>query len=291
MTEFKPDLNRSLVKDSSNLILIVAGVIVIIVCYTLLPQLLIVALLLGSLLVAGFLLPRYVGSEVARKRAHQGKVNEFNKWGLVSRDHEGPWLNNVSYPVVKDYPPCQGLAFSSEWLLIKDGLIIVNPGASRVDRRGNIVEYDMTSRSTYSWDGCSPKRWFYWLAIVGTPDWHKKEMTIKTLSAVAHGKWMVSDKIVYWQLTDYASLVHDALYQYLDYIPLKKSQVDSLFHEMLKDANMIRWLSWMYYLAVKFFGGKFYRPNPWNNLYTIKGVDIVENIQSLDGIEADVRAS
>jgi len=62
----------------------------------------------------------------------------------------------------------------------------------------------------YAWDGCTPKRSLLNLAIIGVPDGHVDYRT----------------GLPY---TYHASLVHDALYQYLDTIPVTKSQVDQLF--------------------------------------------------------------
>jgi hypothetical protein len=50
--------------------------------------------------------------------------------------------------------------------------------------------------------------------------------------------------------TYHASLVHDALYQYLDTIPVTKDQVDRLFLKMLGDFR----LRSIYYFFVKHFG-------------------------------------
>jgi len=275
MIDFNPKLNRSLIRDISHSLLAVGGVVIVAVCYHFYPSMMLPALILGAILLAGFFLPRLIGSKVAAQRAHKHKVKEFKKWGLVSRDREGPWLNYITYPVVRAYAPCEGMSFCSEWLIIKDGLIIVNPGLSQVDQGKQEVVYDLTTRRTYAWDGCSPKRLFYWLAILGTPDWHKKEMDVKTLLPDGSGQWKVENKNVYWQLTDYASLVHDALYQYLDSIPLEKSQVDQLFHEMLKEAGMLCCVRGVYHLAVKYFGGKISSRKPMNSDFSIKGVDIV----------------
>jgi len=280
MTEFKPKLNRSLYKDISNLFLLLGGIVVIVLCYRLYPDLMTAVLLLGAFLIIGFFLPRYIGSKTAIRRAHQHKSKEFVKWGLVSRDREGPWLNYITFPVVKKTPLCANMTFYSEWLIIEDGMIIVNPGASEVDRKQKIVKYDINARRTYSWDGCSPKRWFYWLAIIGTPDWHKKEIEIDTLVSNTAGQWLVEKKNVFWQLTDHASLVHDALYQYLDSIPLEKPQVDRLFYEMLKEAGMLCCLRWIYFMAVKIFGGKGCRDNLEKCEFTIKGATFVSDLQN-----------
>jgi hypothetical protein len=48
----------------------------------------------------------------------------------------------------------------------------------------------------------------------------------------------------------HASLVHDALYQYLDNIPLSKNEVDQLFYQMLLEAGMPKIIAIGYHLFV-----------------------------------------
>lgn len=85
----------------------------------------------------------------------------------------------------------------------------------------------------YAWDGCSPKFSILDLFWVGTPDGALKEEK---------------------PITYYASLVHDALGQFGDYIemPFNRQQRDLIFKEMLEQNNFK--LSWLYYQAVVFFG-------------------------------------
>lgn len=273
---YEPALNRYLIRDIINYVLLFGGVIILLFCYFLVPVLLLSALIVGAVLVAGFFFPRFVGRKQAAQRAHEYKNKEFKKWGLASRDREGPWLNYVTYPVVRNYEDCRDMYFCSEWLLINNGRIIVNPGHSIVDQNNKTVAYDFSDQRTYAWDGCSPKRWFLWIAMFGTPDWHKKEMTVQTLVECDRGKWKNNDKAVYWQLTDHASLIHDALYQYLDSIPLEKSQVDRLFYDMLTEAGMACCVRWLYYFAVKQFGGLKRRRQPHLCEYQLKGVEFVD---------------
>ena len=68
-------------------------------------------------------------------------------------------------------------------------------------------------------------------------------------------------KTVLWQKAHYASLVHDALYQYLHLIPIAKAQADRLFREMLIDAGITPWTATIYYWGVRFFGGRGAQPN------------------------------
>jgi hypothetical protein len=85
----------------------------------------------------------------------------------------------------------------------------------------------------YSWDGCTPK--FYLLDLVfGTPD-----------GAVYLGTGRPK--------TYYASLVHDALYQFLpDGLPLSRAQADRCFLILMKESEFV--LRHVYYLAVRSFG-------------------------------------
>ena len=85
----------------------------------------------------------------------------------------------------------------------------------------------------YAWDGCTPKWSFLNLVIVGVPDGHVDHRTTKPY-------------------TYYASLVHDVLYQYLDSVPVQKTEIDRLFLKMLGDFKLRK----LYYMSVKLFGGR-----------------------------------
>ncbi|MDQ6978158.1 MAG: hypothetical protein Q9M75_08585 [Ghiorsea sp.] len=107
--------------------------------------------------------------------------------------------------------------FIAEWLEInKDGLVTVK-----------------TNKSGFAWDGCTPKWSIFHLFIIGTPDGHINYRTMKPY-------------------TYHASLVHDALYQYLDTIPISKVDVDLLFRDMLGNF----FFRGFYHFMVKHFGGK-----------------------------------
>jgi hypothetical protein len=112
--------------------------------------------------------------------------------------------------------------FVSQWLEIaEDGVITVK-----------------ANDTGYSWDGCTPKLDILNLVVVGVPDGHRDYRTQKPY-------------------TYHASMVHDALYQYLDSIPVSKSEVDLLFLKMLGDFK----LRYVYYLAVKWFGARGVKQN------------------------------
>lgn len=107
--------------------------------------------------------------------------------------------------------------FESKWLEVsKKGCIIVK-----------------ANDTGYAWDGCTPKWSFLDLGIIGAPDGHIDYRTGKPY-------------------TYYASLVHDALYQYLDSVPVKKALIDKLFLKMLGDFRLRN----LYYYCVRHFGGR-----------------------------------
>lgn len=90
-----------------------------------------------------------------------------------------------------------------------------------------------SNETGYAWDGCTPKWSLLNLVIIGVPDGHIDHRTMKPF-------------------TYHASLVHDALYQYLDTVPVSKEDIDKLFLKMLGDFKMRR----LYYWAAKYFGGR-----------------------------------
>lgn len=108
--------------------------------------------------------------------------------------------------------------FKSEWLKIdtQRKVIIVKKG--------------------YSWDGCTPKLFsilgLFW---VGTPD------------GVPLGDG--------FRITGKASLMHDALYQYLGEHTMSRKQCDEVFKYQLGIDGFK--LKWPYYAAVRTFGGLF----------------------------------
>ncbi len=76
----------------------------------------------------------------------------------------------------------------------------------------------------YAWDGCTPK-FAMWDIVIGTPDGIPNERTRKPKAY-------------------YASLVHDALYQFLDAkLPLSRASADRVFLELLsRDGFGPRWI-------------------------------------------------
>ncbi len=125
------------------------------------------------------------------------------------------------FKIQKDYIYESGwkleAAYSSEWLEISTS------GQIRVK----------ANDSGYAWDGCTPKWSVFNLFIFGVPDGHVDYRIMKPY-------------------TYYASLVHDALYQYLDSVPVSKDKIDLLFLEMLGDFKLRK----IYYFFVKHCGGR-----------------------------------
>lgn len=253
MTNIRPKLRRPLF-DALFKAVTGIGVVIVVASWQLAPALLVPFLLAGGVVYLGFGLPRWLGWKERCERALNAKTNEQVKWSFYSRDREGPWLNYIDYPLLKVTPIANGKYFYSEWLIIHDGKIVVNPGPTlgNPDLVNKSVHYDFTVRRAYAWDGCTPKRWFFWLALFGTPDWAEK---LEDVVTIAPNGTSCLQKRVLWQRAHHASLVHDALYQYLDRIPINKQDVDQLFHDMLRDSGFHPWVAKIYHLAVRLFGG------------------------------------
>lgn len=263
--EYKPPLNRPLF-DISFYSLSLVGVLVTLYAYRYLPDRLVPFLTFGLLLYLGFGLPRWQGRKIALARAETAKKAEHSKWGIHSRDREGPWLNYINFTLLCFYEPCKQKYFYSEWLVIHDGMIIVNPGYSEVDRNKKTVRYDLESNRTYAWDGCTPKRWFFWFSLFGTPDGLLRLLQVFSVEKIGKNHYKSVRREVFWQQAHHASLVHDALYQYLDSIPLAKKQVDALFYTMLTECGFSRPMAFIYRMAVRFFGAGGIKENtPANN--------------------------
>jgi hypothetical protein len=94
----------------------------------------------------------------------------------------------------------------------------------------------MTVNKSYAWDGCSPKICIFDV-LFGTPDGVVDSRTRKPK-------------------TYYASLVHDALYQFLpDGVPLTRKQADGCFLRLMNETGFAP--RYLYHLAVRIFGGLF----------------------------------
>ena len=94
----------------------------------------------------------------------------------------------------------------------------------------------VTVRASYAWDGCSPKVCIFDI-VFGTPDG-------------------VVDSTTKRPKTYYASLVHDAMYQFLlDGLPFKRPQVDGCFRRLMTETGYGP--RWIYWAAVRLLGWAF----------------------------------
>lgn len=115
-----------------------------------------------------------------------------------------------------------------------------NMSRLHISHDGKITVY-----KKYAWDGCSPKvsvfDWYY----IGTPDGTMKRSTGQPK-------------------TYFASLMHDALYQFMDHpsMPLTRKEIDQIFLDLMTQAGFS--LRWPYYIALRYFGGAFH--------YVMKGI-------------------
>ncbi|WP_237044477.1 DUF1353 domain-containing protein [Aquipseudomonas alcaligenes] len=242
-------LHRHLFLHYGNLLISAIGLVLLALAAWLQPQLLPPLLWAGLPIYLGVLLPRWVGRRERQRRAAAVRDATLAKWGFSQRDHSGPWLNYIDRPFVRHCPEFAGRYFYGEWLLLHDGWLVVNPGQSSLSADGHRVSYDFSCPGTYAWDGCTPKVPFYWLAIIGIPDWWEKRHRVLQLR---DGELRETE--VFWPLAHPASLVHDALYQYLNAAPVAKHEADLLFLRMLREAGMVAPLAFAYYLAVRLFG-------------------------------------
>jgi hypothetical protein len=126
-----------------------------------------------------------------------------------------------------------------------------NLGCAFLDRTGRkrleiLPNGDARVLAGYAWDGCTPKFSLFDI-VIGIPDGIPNEATKKPKAY-------------------YASLLHDALYQFLDAgLPLSRAQVDRVFLEILaRDRFAPRPI---YYFAVRAFGGVFRLFTRWKRSY------------------------
>ena len=116
--------------------------------------------------------------------------------------------------------------FKNEWLEISPDGVIKIIGSDNPE----------TGKGGYAWDGCSPKFGFLDL-VIGTPDGVVDEQSEKPK-------------------TYFASMVHDALYQFGNETGVSRAEADQLFREMLKEKNFKLW--YIYYFAVRSLGSLFF---------------------------------
>lgn len=125
--------------------------------------------------------------------------------------------------------------WASGYRLDRDWAFQDRTGVTRLilQRDGSI-----TVAKGYAWDGCTPKLCFFDIHI-GVPDGVVDSRTRKPK-------------------TYYASLVHDALYQFLsDGLLLSRAQADHCFLRLMAETGFA--LRWIYYVAVRLLGEPFRR--------------------------------
>ena len=134
--------------------------------------------------------------------------------------------NSVSwlYRLDKNYSWESGLHFERDYVYLdvkgKVRMIIEADGKITVTKR-------------YTWNGCSPKICFFDINI-GTPDGVVYKCTGRPKAY-------------------YASLVHDALYQFLRVnSPVSRRQADACFLRLMKESEFC--LRYIYWVAVRLFG-------------------------------------
>ena len=123
----------------------------------------------------------------------------------------------------------------------------------RSGRRRLEIHPDGTAKviAHYAWDGCTPKC-ALWDIVLGTPDGVPNNKTKKPKAY-------------------YASLIHDVLYQFLDAgLPISRADADRIFLDLLtRDGFGPRWI---YFVAVRVFGGIFRLFTRWKRSYRGKKV-------------------
>ena len=156
---------------------------------------------------------------------------------------------------------------SVKWIFVLDQDFVFNvssylskdfsEGCAFIDRSGKRrleihPNGDAKVLANYSWDGCTPK-FAIWDIVFGTPDGIPNNKTTKPKAY-------------------YASLLHDALYQFLDAdLPMSRANADRVFLALLTRDGFGP--KWVYYAAVRVFGGfRFF--TRWKRSYAGKRVPL-----------------
>jgi hypothetical protein len=119
----------------------------------------------------------------------------------------------------------------------------------KIDNNG-IITVKGSNENGYAWDGCSPKIHFLHF-VLGTPAGKLDYDTEK-------------------QMTYYAYMIHDVLYQYKDKMAISRKEADVLFKIILRDAGFLWW--WHYYFAVRRFGGLY---GSWKQSKSMSNLNII----------------
>ena len=105
----------------------------------------------------------------------------------------------------------------------------------RIDEEGFI-----TISKGYAWNGCSPRIKLFDWGYIGTPNGTRQKETGQPKTYVA-------------------SMIHDALYQFIDHpeMPYSRQHMDTLFLSLMGEAGFS--LRYPYYAAVRVLGGLYTR--------------------------------
>ena len=129
----------------------------------------------------------------------------------------GPWIFKIEEDVSVE-TDITGITFASRWLAITP-------------------EGRMTVSAGYAWDGNSKKINVFDLFVIGTPDGIIDVRTMKPKT---------------W----YASLVHDALYQYFGYHGIARKEMDELYRLLAREARFAP--TPIYHAVIRILGGLFF---------------------------------
>lgn len=149
----------------------------------------------------------------------------MKRWFWAERER---WL----YTLEHDFVWSSGTAFEQDWSC-----------RDKNDVERLVIRRDGTFvvRADYGWDGCSPKYSIFDIALVGTPEGITNPKTLKCK-------------------TYYASLLHDALYQFMP--EFKEAKVPITYHfanrmllKLLQEADFD--LSRFYFWAVETYGERY----------------------------------
>ena len=129
----------------------------------------------------------------------------------------------------------QDFSWNSGLPIAEDVAFLDRKGVRRLElRKGGEIRV----LKGYAWDGCTPKFWLLDL-VFGIPNGVVSSSTKKPK-------------------TYYASLIHDALYQFLsDGLPLSRGDADRCFLSLMTETDFL--LRRPYYWAVRLFGEVFRR--------------------------------
>ncbi|MCK5268444.1 MAG: hypothetical protein KAR07_09760 [Spirochaetes bacterium] len=225
-----------------------------------------VMLFVNAMIIIGFLLPynQLRKARIKKRKKDNQDEEDIKKWGFTGKLLDAPWVTHVEHPIVYESNLPVKHKFYSEWLIIHEGLIIVNPGVSKVTKDKKTVLYDFDNQTTYAWDGCTPKRLFFGLFIFGTPDGKFIEQSVYKIDKNEPASKKLKKTTKLWQRAFHASLIHDAMCQYLHHIPFEKVIFDQLFYDMLVKSKWWQPVAYFYKKMTSWFSPES-KDNPYKN--------------------------